>query len=272
MVDGLVLCMEKGGWYPTNIWLRVEERRTNKHGLGLALSVRREKFCHFSGILWVYPNEIPTQLPRTLTHPLALVDLVSGSTSSNSSLQQPPISDRCLSLTVAISYLLTALGPCPSSSSSGLVGNLARKPFEVSFAPKQTEDPSDWRSPTPIPTERMPTIVPQFIAGKFYSMVNSSYDKYITGKGWIYHMINLPAMNLPRNYFTNNKIIHDEFTAWWIYWRWIYHAMNLPTLNLPLVEFSNAEFSIRWFYHMVNLPTLSLLHDESPTTPLTYRW
>ena len=72
----------------------MEERRTNNHGLGLALSVRRGKFWHFSGILAiasVYPNEIPTQLPGTLTHPLSLADL----------FQQPPLSDRRLSLTVA---------------------------------------------------------------------------------------------------------------------------------------------------------------------------
>ena len=75
----------------------------------------------------VYSNEIHTQLLWRLTHPLALAELVSGSTSPNFSLQQPSLSDRRLSLTVANSYLLTALGPCLSSSSSDLVGDLARK-------------------------------------------------------------------------------------------------------------------------------------------------
>ena len=69
-------------------------------------------------------SKIPTQLPRTRTHPLALADPASGSTGPNSSF-----SSR-LSLTVAfLRLLLPALGPCLSSSSSGLVGNFVRKPF-----------------------------------------------------------------------------------------------------------------------------------------------
>ena len=52
-----------------------------------------------------------------------------------------PLSDRRLSLFVANSSLLTALGPCLFSSSSGLVWNLARKPFVWGFAPKQTKNP-----------------------------------------------------------------------------------------------------------------------------------
>ena len=61
-----------------------------------------------------------------LTHPHALADLASGSTGPNSSFSS------CLSLTITFPWLslllLTALGPCLSSSSSGLVGNLACKP------------------------------------------------------------------------------------------------------------------------------------------------
>ena len=86
-------------------------------------------FCASLAIVSVYPNKIPTQLPGTLTHPLAQSVLASGSPGPNSSLQQPPLSDRHLSLTVANSSLLTALGPYFSSFSSGLVGNLSRKPF-----------------------------------------------------------------------------------------------------------------------------------------------
>ena len=86
-------------------------------------------FWHSEAITSVYPNKIPTQLPGTMTHPLALVDLACGSTSPNNSLQQPPLSDRYLSLIVTKSYLITALGLCFSSSSSGHIGNLARKPF-----------------------------------------------------------------------------------------------------------------------------------------------
>ena len=80
-------------------------------------------------IVSVSPNEILTQLPGMLTLPLVLADLASGSTSPNSSLQQPPHSDHRLSLTVANSYLLTALGPCLSLSNSSLIGNLVLKPL-----------------------------------------------------------------------------------------------------------------------------------------------
>ena len=52
-----------------------KKRRTNKHRLGLAPSTRREKFvtlfCGFLlAITSMYPSEIPTQPPGTLTHPL----------------------------------------------------------------------------------------------------------------------------------------------------------------------------------------------------------
>ena len=86
-------------------------------------------FCASVAIMSVYPNKILTRLPGMLTHPFALADLASGSTSPNSSLQLPLVSDRRLSQSVANSYLLTALGPSFSSSSSSLVGNLARKLF-----------------------------------------------------------------------------------------------------------------------------------------------
>ena len=76
-------------------------------------------------------------------------------------LQQPPLSDCHLSLTDANFFLLlTALGLCFSSSSSGLVRNLARKPFCVSLAQKQTKGSSNWHSPTHPTTERMPNILP----------------------------------------------------------------------------------------------------------------
>ena len=66
---------------------RVEEKRTNKHGLGLAPSARREKFVTLSKhsvLLWaiasVYSSEIPTKSPGTLTHLLTLANPASGST------------------------------------------------------------------------------------------------------------------------------------------------------------------------------------------------
>ena len=64
-----------------------------------------------------------------LTHPLAQADLASGFTSPHSSLQQPPLSNHCLSLTVTNYSLLTALRPCLSLSSSSLIGNLVCEPF-----------------------------------------------------------------------------------------------------------------------------------------------
>ena len=98
----------------------MEERKTNKHRLGLALSIRMEKFC----ILCIcgsneHVPEWNSQIPGMLTHPLVLADLASGSTSPNSLLQQLPLSNRRISLTVSNSYLLTALGPCLSLFSSG---------------------------------------------------------------------------------------------------------------------------------------------------------
>ena len=105
-----------------------KERRSNKHGLVLAPSARKKLVTLLCGFLWaiasVYPSEIPTQSPGTLTHPLALADPASESIGPNSSRRS------CLSLSITFPrLLLTALGPCLPSSSSGLAGNLARKPF-----------------------------------------------------------------------------------------------------------------------------------------------
>ena len=96
-----------------------------KHKKGEVLAL----FWHSVVIGSVYSNRIRTQLPGTLTHPLALSDRASGSSSPKFSLQQPPLSNCRFSLTITNSSLLTALGPCRSSSSSGLVGNLVCKPF-----------------------------------------------------------------------------------------------------------------------------------------------
>ena len=52
-------------------------------------------FCASVAATSVYSNKIPAQLPGTLTHPLALADLASGSTGPNSSFSSH------LSLTVA---------------------------------------------------------------------------------------------------------------------------------------------------------------------------
>ena len=121
-----------------NIHNRVEERRTNKHGLGLAPSARREKFvtllCSLQCIwlsrakflhshqecwlilmhwlTWLLSPQVP--IPR-----LAVVFLWSS-----------PSPDFCWLLSpVDCILLFTAQGPCFPSSSSGFMGNLMHKPF-----------------------------------------------------------------------------------------------------------------------------------------------
>ena len=101
--------MEEKKNKPARTWVSPKRKK----GEVLAL------FKHSMAIMSMYLNEIPTQLPGTLTRPLALADL----------FQQSPLSDCRLSLTLTNSSLLTALGPCLSSSSSSLIGNLVRKPF-----------------------------------------------------------------------------------------------------------------------------------------------
>ena len=138
----------------------MEERRTNKHGLGLGLNVRREKFlalfCASVAIASMYPSKIPTQLPGTLTHPLTLADPASGSTIPNSSFSS------CLSLTVAFPLtvvnfsLFTTLGPCLSSSSSGLVGNLVRKLFVQFSRQNRQRNPLTGAHPHPHPQNEYP--------------------------------------------------------------------------------------------------------------------
>ena len=109
-------------------------------------------FWHFMAIQSLYPNKIPT---RTLTHPLVLADMPSGSIGPNSTLQQLPLSDRRLSMTVANSYLLSTLKTCLSSSSSGLIGNLTSSPLS-GFRVKTKKEYSDWHSHTHTHTHTQP--------------------------------------------------------------------------------------------------------------------
>ena len=133
-----------------------KKRRTNKHGLGLAPSARKEMFvtllCGFSvhlAIASVYPSEISTQPLGTLTHLLPLTDLASESTGLN----------------LAAAFL------CPSPS----VDSPETLPFFVffrsrrksraqalcvGFAPKRTKESSDWHSLTPTLTEKNAPIMP----------------------------------------------------------------------------------------------------------------
>ena len=132
----------------------MEEKRINKNGLGLGLSVRREKFWHFSGILWLSRACTETKFPPSyqerwliLSHWLAWLLGPQVPTSRFSSH---------LSLTVAFPWLSLTLGPCLSLSSSGFASPLCG--FRAT-----TDKGILWlRSPTPTPTERMPTIVPQY--------------------------------------------------------------------------------------------------------------
>ena len=65
-----------------------------------------------------------------------------------------------LSLTVTFPWLLlTALGPSLPSSSSGLVGNLARKPFVWVSCQNRQRNPLTGTHPHPHPQKRMPPIV-----------------------------------------------------------------------------------------------------------------
>ena len=133
---------------------------------------RREKFMILLyGFLWatanMYPSEIPTQTPGTLTYTLVWVDLASESTGPSSSL-----SSR-LSLTVAsLRLLLTAFFRsllCFLHHPETLLSLVFFRSFRqssakglcVSFAPKQTKGFSDWH-PHPHPQKRMLPILPQY--------------------------------------------------------------------------------------------------------------
>ena len=132
--------------------LRVEERRTNKHGLGHLLSI-----CASVSFTSEH-SKIPTQQPGMLTHPLALADPASGSTGLNSSL-----SSR-FSLTLALPRLQsTTLGPCPPSSSSNLVEHFARKTFV--WVSRQSRNPLTGTHPNP--QKRTAPIVPQLCVRAF---------------------------------------------------------------------------------------------------------
>ena len=101
----------------------------------------------------MYPSEIPTQPPGTLTYPLALSDLAFESTDPSSSL-----GSRLSPISIDPFLLLTPLEPCLPSSSSGLAGNLARKPFAwVSHQNRQWIPLTDNHS---VPQKRIPHIVP----------------------------------------------------------------------------------------------------------------
>ena len=127
---------------------------------GINLNLTRRIRSNFRSFLNVtIHHEFPTKSPGMLTHLLKLANPLSESTGSSSHLSRPSASpDFCrLLYSVDCSILSTSLfsrGTFLTSSSSGLVEDLVRKPF-VGFAPKQTKESSDWHLPTP--TQWMPT-------------------------------------------------------------------------------------------------------------------
>ena len=141
-----------------------KKRRINKHGLRLAPNTRKEKFGHFPSILcFCVCHKHVLENSNTATR-----NADSSSHAHRPGLwyhrlqlltQQLPFSDHCLSPTVAYcSLLLTALGPCLSLSFSGLVGNLAHKPFV--WVSRQNRQRNPLTGTQPHPQKRMPPIVP----------------------------------------------------------------------------------------------------------------
>ena len=103
------------------------KKRINRDGLGLALSIRREKFWHFSGIQWLSWACTRTKFPASCQERWLILSRwltwLLGSQVPTFHFSSRP------SLTFANSNLFTILGPCLSLSSSGLIRNLVRKPF-----------------------------------------------------------------------------------------------------------------------------------------------
>ena len=115
-----------------------------------------DNFAELSAHLWanasVYSGEIPTKLPGTLTHPLMLANAASESTGPSS----------CSLLFTASFCRLPPSVDCPVlslPSSSGPVGDLARKPFVWVSHKNRQRDPLPGTHPHPH-TQRMPNIVP----------------------------------------------------------------------------------------------------------------
>ena len=132
---------------------REEEKRTNKYGLRLlALSVR-EKFWHFSGILWL--SRACTRMRFSHTYQERWLILSRWLTWLLGPQVPTPRFNSSLSLTVVFFWLwltpiCSALGPCFSSSSSCLVGNLACKPFVWVSRQNRQRNPLTGARPNPL--------------------------------------------------------------------------------------------------------------------------
>ena len=147
----------------------MEEKRTNKHGLWLAPSARREKFVTFSKHSVSYRERIfkrnshkatrnadssshvgqPNLSPQLLAVAFLLLIIV-----------LPPSTDWLILLTSLFCLLRCFPWDLPFSSSSGLVGNLARKPFGWVSRQNRQRESSDWHLPTP--NQWIPNIVSHF--------------------------------------------------------------------------------------------------------------
>ena len=140
--------------YTTDITYITESGKKKNKQARTWVSPKRKKgevlalFRHSVAIMLVHPNKIPTQLPGLLTHPLTLADL----------FQQLPLSEHCLSLTVANSYLLIALRPCLSLSFSDRIGNLVHKPFV--WVSRQNRRRNPLTSTHPHPQNECPPLCP----------------------------------------------------------------------------------------------------------------
>ena len=114
----------------------MKERRTNKHGLGLAPSARKEVLALFCGFLCIcgYREHVSEWNSHTATRNTDLSSHIGWPGFcihwSQLLLQQPPLSLSLWRLPFAnSSLLLTVLGPCLSLSSSCLIGNFVHKCF-----------------------------------------------------------------------------------------------------------------------------------------------
>ena len=113
-------------------WMK---RRTNKHGFGFAPTARRAKFVTLlCGFLCIWLSRacirakfLHIQQKRWLILSRCLTWLLSPQVPTPLTVAFPRL--LLTAFSVDCFHLLTALGPCLLSSSSGLVGNLALKPF-----------------------------------------------------------------------------------------------------------------------------------------------
>ena len=141
-------------------------------------------------------------------------------------LQQLPLSDRCLYVTVGNSpLLLTALGPCLYSSCSSLLGNITRKLFVWASHQSRQRDPLTSAHPHPYPQKRMPTIVPHI---SFEYKIN---NKIFTHKWYIYIYIYIYiTIYLSTKKWLMVNLIFVSYIYIYIYILQSYHLTEFPQI------------------------------------------